>query len=69
MKTYWGSGGIAPHVIGLDTRRWAVSFMPRSLYQGKSFRYPLDRRLGGPQYPSEQGGEEKNSQSLSGIDP
>jgi hypothetical protein len=29
--------------------RWVVNFMPRPLYpRGKSPRYPLDRRLGGP---------------------
>jgi hypothetical protein len=37
-----------------------VSFTPRLLYpQEKSPWYPLDRRLGGPQNPSERGGEEK----------
>jgi hypothetical protein len=30
--------------------KWVVSFTPRPLYlSGKSFRYPLDRRLGGRQ--------------------
>jgi hypothetical protein len=33
------------------------------LPQGKSPRYPLDRRLVGPQSCSRHGGEEKNSQS------
>jgi len=44
------NGGIASH-IDLGTRwMWAVSFTPRSLHpQGNSSRYPLDRRLGGPQ--------------------
>jgi hypothetical protein len=38
-----------------------VSFTPRPLYpQGKSLRYPLDRRLGGPQSRSGRHGEEKN---------
>jgi hypothetical protein len=47
-----------------------VTFTPRSLYpQGKSPRYPLDRRLGGPQSRSERGGEEKNPQPLPGIEP
>jgi hypothetical protein len=32
--------------------------------QGKSRRYPLDRRLGGTQSRSGRGGEEKNSQRL-----
>jgi hypothetical protein len=46
-----------------------VSFTPRSLYpQGKSPCYPLDRRLGGPQSRSERGGDEKNSQSLLGLE-
>jgi hypothetical protein len=35
---------------------------PTSLSQNKRHRYPLDRRLGGPQSRSERGGEEKNSQ-------
>jgi hypothetical protein len=40
-----------------------VSFTPRPLYpQGKGPRYPLDRRLGGPQSRSGHGDEEKNSQ-------
>jgi hypothetical protein len=37
--------------------------------QGKSPWYPLDRRLGGPQSHSGRGGEEKNSQPPSGIEP
>jgi hypothetical protein len=47
-----------------------VSFTPRPLYpQGKSPRYPLDRRLGGPQSRSGYGVEEKNSQPPPGIEP
>jgi hypothetical protein len=70
MKTYWGSGGIAPRT-DLSTRlRRVVSFTPRSLYsQGKSPRYPLDRRLDGPQSLSGRSGEEKNSQPLTGFEP
>jgi hypothetical protein len=46
------------------------SFMPRQLYlQGKSTRYPLDRRLGVPQIRSGHDGEEKNSQPPPGIEP
>jgi hypothetical protein len=42
--------------------------MPWQLYpQGKSPRYPLDRRLGGPQSCSGCSGEEKNSQAPPGI--
>jgi hypothetical protein len=63
MKTYWGSGCIAPRILDLGTRwRWVVSFTPRQLYsQGKSPWFPLDRRLGGPQSHSGREGEEKNS--------
>jgi hypothetical protein len=69
MKT--GSGGIVPRILDLGTRwRWVVSFTSRPLYpQGKSPWYPLDRRLGGPQSRSGRGGEEKNSQTPSGIEP
>jgi hypothetical protein len=71
MKAYWGSGSIAPHILDLGTsRRRVVSFTPRPLYpQRKSPWYPLDRRLGGPQSRSGRGGEEKNSQHPSGIEP
>jgi hypothetical protein len=64
MKIYWRTGGIAPPILHLCTRwKWTVSFMPRPLYpQGKSPRYPLDRRLGGPQSRSGHGGEEEKSQ-------
>jgi hypothetical protein len=40
-----------------------------ALPQGKSCWYPLDRRLGGPRSRSGRGGEEKNSQSLPGLEP
>jgi hypothetical protein len=40
-------------------------FNPR----GKSPWYPLDRNLDGPQSRSGRGGEEKNSQSLPGLEP
>jgi hypothetical protein len=33
MKTYWGSGDIAPRILDVGTRwRWIVSFTPRPLY-------------------------------------
>jgi hypothetical protein len=43
MKTYWGSGGTAPRILGLGTRwKWVVSFTPQPLYpEGKRPRYPL----------------------------
>jgi hypothetical protein len=71
MKTYRGSGGIAPRILDLSTRwRWVVSFTPLPLYpQGKSPWYPLDRRLSGPESRSGRGGEEKNSQPPPGIEP
>jgi hypothetical protein len=47
----------------------AVSFKPRPLYpQGKSTWYPMDRKLSGPLSRSGRGGEEKNSQPLSGLE-
>jgi hypothetical protein len=70
MKTYWGTGSIAPRIFDLGTRwRWVVSFTPRLLYpRGKSPWYPFDRRLGGPQIGFEHGTEEKNSQPPPGIE-
>jgi hypothetical protein len=52
-KTYWGTCVKASRILNPGTRwRWMVNFTPRPLYsQGKSPRYPLDRRLGGPQDP------------------
>jgi hypothetical protein len=41
---------------------------PAALPPGKELRYPLDRRLGGPQSRSGRGGE-KNSQPPLGIEP
>jgi hypothetical protein len=51
MKTYWGSGGLAPRILDLGTRwRRDVSFSHRPLYpQGKNPLYPLERKLDGPQ--------------------
>jgi hypothetical protein len=71
MKAYWESGGIAPHILDLGTRRrWVVSFTSRPLYpHGKSARYPLDRSLGRPQSRSGRGAEEENSQFPPGIEP
>jgi hypothetical protein len=50
---------IDPHFLDLATSwRWVVNFTPRPLYpRGKSPRYTLDRRLGGPR--SGLFGEEK----------
>jgi hypothetical protein len=69
MKTYWGSGGIAPRIIDPCTRwRWVVSFTPLPPYpKGKSLWHQLNRRLGGPRGRSGRGGEEKNPQPLPGL--
>jgi hypothetical protein len=42
---------------------------PAALPQQKRSWKPLDRRVGGPQSRSRRGGEEKNSQHLSGLEP
>jgi hypothetical protein len=42
---------------------------PAALPPGIDFCYPLDRILGGPQCRSGRGGEEKNSQPLTGLEP
>jgi len=54
-----GSGGIAPRILDLGTRwRWVVSLTTRPLYtRNKSPRYPLDRKLCGPQSLSGRGDE------------
>jgi hypothetical protein len=56
-----GCGCIDPQFLDLGTGwMWVVSFMPWPLYAyGKSPRYPLDRRLGGPQSWSGRHGEVK----------
>jgi hypothetical protein len=58
----WGSGCVDPHILDLGTSgRWEISFTPRLLYSwGRSPRYPLDRRLRGPQSLSGRR-EEENS--------
>jgi hypothetical protein len=60
---------VDPRILNLCSRwRKVVSFTPRPLYsQWKSYRYPLGRRLGGPQNRFERDGEEKNSLPLPGI--
>jgi hypothetical protein len=69
MKSCWGCGGIALTILDFGTGwRWVVSFTPRPLYsQGNILRYPLDRKLGGPQSRSGWGGEEINSHPPVGI--
>jgi hypothetical protein len=57
----WGRRYIDAHFLVLSTSwRWVVSFTPLLLYpRGKGPRYPLDRRLIGPQSRSGRFGEEK----------
>jgi hypothetical protein len=60
MKTYWGSGCIAPRILNLRTRWWwVVNFPPRQFYPRGNIRhrYPLDRRLGGHQSLCGRGGK------------
>jgi hypothetical protein len=61
MKTYteWR---YSSNILGLGTRwRRMISFTPRPLNsRGKSFRYPLDMRLGWPQSQPGRREEEKN---------
>jgi hypothetical protein len=67
----WGSEGIAPRILttAINGGEWSASRPCRFYPQGKSPRYPLDRRLGGPQSRSGRGGEEKNSQPLPELEP
>jgi hypothetical protein len=62
MKTYCGSGDTAPRILKNDTRRrWLIIYTLRPLYPlDKSPRYPLCRRLSGPQSRSKRCGEVKN---------
>jgi hypothetical protein len=60
MKAYRGSRGIPPFILILGTRSYVVNFTPRLLYPWKEPRYPLYRRVGGPQRRSGRCGEEGN---------
>jgi hypothetical protein len=50
-----GSGGIAPisFTSALGGGEWSASRSGHFIHRGKSPRYPLDKRLGGPQNRSE----------------
>jgi hypothetical protein len=69
IKMHWVNGDVASCIINLGTGwRLVVSFTPRPFYpRGKSPRYPLDRRLGGPQNRSGRGGEKKKIPATAGI--
>jgi hypothetical protein len=61
---------MVPRILNLGTR-WSrvVSFTLRLLYhQGKSPWYPLHRSLREPQTRSGRSGEERNSQTLPGLE-
>jgi hypothetical protein len=68
MKTYRKYSSI---FLDLGTRwRWVVSFKHHPLYpRGKSRRYPLYRRLGGPHSRTGSCGVEKEHLPLPGIEP
>jgi hypothetical protein len=70
MKKYWGME-VYLHAFltsALDGGQWSASRPSRFTPREGAPRYPLDRRLGGPQSRSGHGGEEKNSQSPPGIE-
>jgi hypothetical protein len=71
MKVYGRFEVIAPGILNLSIKCiWLVSFSPRPLYpRGNWTRYPLDRRLGGPQSRSGHYGEEKNPYSAGNRTP
>jgi len=62
---YWESGGIAPRILNLGTRRrWLVRFTSRPLYpRGKSPRHSMKRRMGGSQSRTERGGPDKKKKN------
>jgi hypothetical protein len=70
MKT-WGSGGTASLFLtsALDGGESGQLHVPTALSQGKSPRYPLDRKLGGLQSRSGRCGVEKNPLLLPEIEP
>jgi hypothetical protein len=68
MKAYWEWRYSSTHSLTstVDGGEWSASCPGRFTLIP---RYPLDRRLGGPQSCSGRGGEEKNSQPPPGIEP
>jgi hypothetical protein len=71
MKTYWGSGCIAPRILtsALDVGEWSASRPGRFTPRERDPDTHWIGRLGGPQSRSVRGGEGKNSESLPGLDP
>jgi hypothetical protein len=64
-------GGVWPLILYLGTRlgEWFTSCPGRGLVPGMDTRYPLDRRLGGPQSWSGHRGYRKYPLPLLGIKP
>jgi hypothetical protein len=62
IREHMGSGGIAPPFLTstLDGGEWSASRPGSFIRREKAARYPLDRRLGGPQSRSGRRGEEKS---------
>jgi hypothetical protein len=71
VKTYWGSGGIALHILHFGTKwRWVASFTFRPVQpRRKNCRYQLERRLARLHGWSGRGGEEKRFHPLKGLKP
>jgi hypothetical protein len=72
VLNYWGEwryGSTHSLTSTLDGGEWSASRSGRFTPQRKGPRYPLDRRLGGPQIRSGRGVEEKNSQYPPGFEP
>jgi hypothetical protein len=57
----WGRDGVAPpfSTQHLDGGEWSTSHLDRCIPREIAPKYPLDRRLGGPQSWSGRYGEEK----------
>jgi hypothetical protein len=62
MNTYWGSGGISPPILNLNTRwKLVIKFtFQLSYHRWQSPEYTFVRRLGGLQILSGCGGEKKD---------
>jgi len=68
MKAYEGKRCITPLILNLGSScRRLVNFTPVPLQPGEHPRYPLNRRLGGPEKETEQFGEDKIPVPLPGL--
>jgi hypothetical protein len=64
MKACRGSGGVAPVILSFNTSLTSWPLYP----VGRRYRYPLNRRLDGPQNLCGRFGEEKNLLPLPGFE-